>query len=414
MSQQQQETGADNAQGWFILLGVGIALAFLVWYFAEFQIKNIIRWIRYGEIWIIDKVLDVWRYAYKLVMGEPAPPFTFTWNGQEVNFDESVAMVPKIPMENLDNPTISMISAMAMDPLKIPIMIIFGLIAVWCIFKGPRTHYRRKMGLDGLIKAQSKIFPVVRPFVEFDPSTLPVRPPGSPVPAELPSFSEALGPEEWLAYYNIPVPDGVIDEEAARKAFARQLGKRWGGPMRLEPYKQILLASFCLKAGRKRDKADVLLGRLAMCWSHKEGLQLKKDKTLLKEARKALKNKDVAGSTLAKCNQHAWENTALMRGLLNARDEGGVLAPAQFVWLRAYDRELWYPLNNLGRQALHMEALGAHAHYKMEKITQRPIPKPKVDDAVAAIREYMESDRARPIPALDYSGSKKRSIKKPT
>lgn len=411
---QQQETGADNAQGWFILLGVAIALAFLIWYFAEFQIKNVIRWIRYGEIWIIDKVLDVWRYAYKLVTGDPAPPFTFTWNGQEVNFDESMPLVPKIPMENLDNPTISMISAMAMDPLKIPIMIIFGLLAIWCIFKGPRTHYRRKMGLDGLIKAQSKIFPVVRPFVEFDPSTMPVRPPGSPVPAELPPFSEALGPEEWLAYYNIPVPDGVIDEEAARKAFARQLGKRWGGPMRLEPYKQILLAAFCLKAGRKRDKADVLLGRLAVCWSHKEGLQLKKDKTLLKEARKVLKNKDVAGSTLAKCNQHAWENTALMRGLLNARDEGGVLAPAQFVWLRAFDRELWYPLNNLGRQALHMEALGAHAHYKMEKITQRPIPKPKVDDAVAAIREYMESDRARPIPALDYSGSKKRSIKKPT
>ena len=414
MAQGQQETGADNAQGWFILLGVGIALCFLIWFFAEFQIKNIIRWIRYGEIWVIDKVYQLYKSAYIQIMGEAPPLFTFDWNGQKVPFEESVAIVPQIPMENLDDATISMISAMAMDPLKLPFVIVFACLAFWAIFKGPRTHYRRKMGLDGLIKAQSKIFNVIQPFVDFDPSDMPVRPPGSPVPAELPPFSEALGPEEWLAYNEIPVPDGVLNKEATLEAFAKQLGKRWGGPMRLAPYKQIILASCCLKAARKRNEADDMLGRLAMCWSFKESLRLDKDKTLLKQARKILKNRDVSGSTLSKCNQHAWENTALIRGLLNARDEGGVLAPAQFVWLRAYDRQLWYPLNNLGRQAMHMEALGAHAHYKIEKITQRPIPKPKVDDAYEAIKEYMESDRARPIPALDYSQSKKKSIKKPT
>jgi intracellular multiplication protein IcmP len=52
------------------------------------------------------------------------------------------------------------------------------------------------------------------------------------------------------------------------------------------------------------------------------------------------------------------------------------------------------------------------SHFKMEKMTQRPIPTPKVDFAVDTIKEYMGSIRARPIPQLDYSGSKKRGVKK--
>ena len=100
-----------------------------------------------------------------------------------------------------------------------------------------------------------------------------------------------------------------------------------------------------------------------------------------------------------------------MRALAFARSEGGVLAPAQFVWLRAHDRGLWYPLNNMGRQSFHMEAMGAMAHFKAERMTQRPIPVAKMGDAVKTIKEYMGSQRARPIPQLDYSGSKKKGIK---
>lgn len=88
------------------------------------------------------------------------------------------------------------------------------------------------------------------------------------------------------------------------------------------------------------------------------------------------------------------------------------MAPGMFVWLRGYDRQLWYPLNNLGRNSYHLEALGAICHYKAEKIAQRPIPKPKVKDAIQSISEYMDSDMARPIPQKDYSGSQKRGVKK--
>jgi intracellular multiplication protein IcmP len=304
------------------------------------------------------------------------------------------------------------ISTLAMAPLKLPLAIIIAVMGIWCMMYGPGTHNRRKMNLDGLIGHQAKVFPVIAPFVKFNPSTQPPRPPGAPVPAELPAFAEALAPEEWLAYHNIPVPDGKIDRQAAYMAFAKQLGPRWQGWEGLPAYKQILLASMCLRAARKRIPSDEMLGALAQCWSFDKGLVL--DPKLVREARAILKNKDMSGPLLRKANQHAFQTTALIRALATAREEGGVMAPATFVWLRAHDRTLWYPLNNLGRQAFHMEAFGAMAHYKMEKMTQRPIPRPKVESAIDVLEEYMRSDKARPIPQLDYKGSKKRGIKKPT
>lgn len=393
---EQGNTSHDNAIGWMILMGVAIALFALFWYYFQYDMKNIFRWIRWGEMWVIS-----------LFTGDD---YAVYLNGKPENFKEALETVALIPVQELHAETLNLISTIAMEPLRLPIAGIIALMGFWCMTSGPGTQYRRKFNLDGLIAAQSKIFPIIAPLVKFNPGNQPPRPPGAPVPAELPAFAEALGPEEWLAYNEIPVPDGDIDEEAAYAAFARQLGKRWGGAQRLDPYKQVLLAAFCLKASRKRVDADDMLGKLAQSWTIKNGLKL--DKKLVRQARRVLANKQLAASTLSKCNQHGFETTALLRGLATAREEGGVLAPAQFVWLRAHDRTLWYPLNNLGRQSFHMEAIGAMAHYKAEKMTQRPIPKPKVQDAVKTIVEYMSSARARPIPQLDYSGSKKRGVKK--
>jgi intracellular multiplication protein IcmP len=59
-----------------------------------------------------------------------------------------------------------------------------------------------------------------------------------------------------------------------------------------------------------------------------------------------------------------------------------------------------------------MEAIAAKSHFRMEKRSERPIPIPKVQDAVDSIVQYMASSDARPIPTLDYSQSSKRGIKK--
>lgn len=406
VSDKAANTLHENAIGWFILACVFVALFALFWYFKEYDVKNFIRWIRWSQMYVISFFVDD-DYSVAWTTLRDGKPYTI-----DINYKTALTQVQELDKYQLTDQVMGMIGLLAMKPLQYIFMAIIALIGFWGLRKGPGTQYRRKLNLDGLIGVQAKIFPYITPFVRFNPSTQPVRPPGSPVPSELPLFSEALGPEEWIAFNQIPIPDGKMDEHAAYIAFAKQLGPRWQGWAKLPPYKQILLAAFCMKAARKRKESDDFLGRLASCWQGTKGMNLGADKKLLSEARKALKS-DAAKKTLAQCNMHAFETTAMLRALQVARQEGGVLAPAQFVWLRGHNRTLWYPLNNLGRQAFHMESLGAMCHFKAEKMTQRPIPKPKVSEAVQSIADYMRSSRARPIPQLDYKGGKARGVKKP-
>ncbi len=410
MSSGQQTDGGlyESGIGWSIMLAVVAVLVWLFWYYQAEEVRNIVRWIRYGEMWALSWFIELGN----MIGLNGKEGYKVPFQGQLVSWKQYFHSTPQWDKNALAYDHLALFNALTMQPMRIVFFVLACLGALWCIFKGPRTHYRTRLDLEGLIARQAKNFPIIAPFVDFNPSHQPPRAPGTPVPAELPPFAEALGPEEWLAYYEIPIPDGKLDEAAVAKAFKLQLYARWKGPMALKPYQQILLAAFCLKASRKRDLSDDMLGRLALCWSIKAGLKLNKDKHLLKDARKVLKDEKLAGLTLSRCNQHAFVTTALLRGLATAREEGGVLAPATFVWLRAYDRTLWYPLNNLGRQSFHTEAIGAMAHFKNEKMTQRPIPVPKVDMAVETMRDYVGSKRVRPIPQLDYSQSKKRGVKK--
>lgn len=398
--EQGKNTTHENAIGWMILLVILFIVGLIVWPMIDEPVKSAARWFRYGEMWLVALFVD-------------ADDYRIDWGGQKVPLAYIMRLAESTPPNELSGEIFSLLSAGAMQPFKWIFVAIMGVLALWCYTAGPGTQFRRKLSLDGLIGVQAKSFKVIQPFVTFNPSKLPSRAPGSPVPADLPIFAEALGPEEWVAYNQIATPDGKLDEQSTYMAFARQLGPRWQGYKTLPPYKQILLASFCLKAARKRKESEDMLGRIAACWSDDKGLQLSRDSKLVGDARRVLGDAKIAGKALSQANMHAFQTTALLRALQCARQEGGVLAPAEFVWLRGHDRTLWYPLNNLGRQGFHLEALGAMSHFKAEKLTSRPIPRPKLDTAIGSLTEYMTSRRARPVPQLDYSNSKKRGIKKP-
>lgn len=74
----------------------------------------------------------------------------------------------------------------------------------------------------------------------------------------------------------------------------------------------------------------------------------------------------------------------------------GLLAPAQFAFLKLVDRRLWYALHALGFEAdgplahphpsQRVEAIGARAHWAAERAIGAPIPTPEFDAAIDAIR----------------------------
>lgn len=363
-----------------LILIVGAMFAWAMWVLFSVQISSAVRWLRVGEMYLIS----LWTDSFDQLR------------------EEFIALRPEFVTPRY----IAFTTREVMNEIKIPASVIIGGLMVWNVLKQPGGKLQRKLGMEGLIKDLSSVFPVTSPIIKFNPLKNNSRMPGRPVPSKLPPMAEALSPEEWVAYHGIPVHQGQMDTHYVRQAFAKQLKGRWNGIHEQPPHIQALFAVFALKNAKKRDESDKLLGDIAQCWSLKKGLDL--PYATRRQIKKIIKNPNLGGAMAKVAANHGFVTTAMMKCLQNARQQGGVLAPATFVWLRAEDRSIWYPLNNLGRRSYHTEAAGAMAHFRAEKMAARPIPTPKVKAAVESLQTHLNTT-AVPIPERDYSGEGKAS-----
>lgn len=364
----------------FLVLGTITVVSILIWVYLHTQISSGFRWIRVGQIYLISLFTD--------------------------NLDELRDQLIQLEPAQVSVYYLVLTTQWVMDYLKFPVTLILGIYALVSFFLKFDSKFTRKMGLENMITEHAKAFPVITPITKFNPLESGFRTLGSAVPSKMAPFAEALSPEEWVAYKAIPMPNNQLDLSVTRQCFLKQLGRRWRSPQRLPHYMQALFVAFAMKASGMRRESDDFLSELAKCWDPKRGLRL--SKTVRKTMRHHLDNPKTGRVMSKLALQHAFTTTALLRLLQTAREQGGVLAPAQFIWLRAVDRHLWYPLNNLGRSAVHIEASGAIAHYRAEKSANKPIPNPKVEPAVEGLVTYLEkngytgNNPTQPIPPRDY------------
>ncbi len=113
-------------------------------------------------------------------------------------------------------------------------------------------------------------------------------------------------------------------------------------------------------------------------------------------ADRVLTTVEVAAWAVDVMEKHHFTTPGLMSVLNQARLRSGVLAPAQFAFLKLVDRRLWYALHALGFESdaliahphpsMRVEAIGAGAHWAAERAVGVPIPTPEFDEAIAAIR----------------------------
>jgi intracellular multiplication protein IcmP len=297
---------------------------------------------------------------------------------------------------------------------RFPIAAFFIGLAIFYMFFSKRTKFRTAYDLEGLIKLQAKQWPVVTPIVNFDPALDNARSPGEPVPAVLPIFAEALSPEEWVAFHRISLTNKVPDKDAARRALLLQLGPRWTGLGCMTLAQRCIFAACSLKGAQKRKESDALLGRIALAWDHKSDFNPSAE--LMAEVNAIINNPKYGDEAFEIAKKFAYRTTALLGVLKWARSRGGVLAPAAFLWLRGHDRDLWYPLNNLGRRSYHAEAMGAMAHFMAESTAGRPLPIPRLETALLTLNQYW-SDSAKHVqtggvpklPALKEGNGRKKS-----
>lgn len=362
---------------WSIGIGLTAAAAFFFWMALGDRISSGTRWLRVAELWLVSFFTDDYEPLRHELIKLPYGTITFS---QYFQMNAIVVDIFKYPLAG--------------------ILLFFAMRTYMGKIKN-KNPFTRRFDFEGLTKEHALAFPVIRPITKFNPLKENSRKLGDPVPARLPPFAEALTPEEWVSYCDIPLANNLPDRDAARRAFLPQLGKRWQGVSALPPYMQALFAAFAIKASGQRTEADDMLAILATLWDPQRGLVLNQD---MKEKIKAAIADPKQGRILEKiAAQHAFVSCALLRCLQFAREQGGVLAPAQFLWLRAVDRNLWYPLNNLGRNAVHIEAAGAITHYRAERSASKPIPNPQLDPAVDGLLAYIQNNPDIVYPAKSYN-----------
>ena len=397
MSQGQQRSPHEDIIMFVIVAGLVFGVSWVIWQYFHEQLTNLVRYIRIGEMWVLTLLHG---NGYTVFVPQDADiPDAATSHAGLQNVEEWRKGLWDANVKSIGSPELRASTYIAVPAMRPVFAVFIGAMSLWAIFRGPNTRYRRKMTLEGLIKEQARAFPTISPFIKFNPRDMAFRVVGEAVPSTLPMFAEALSPEEWIAYNEIQMQNNQVDINQTYRALMSQLGTRWQGPLKLPIHAQGLYAAFALRHARKRKECEELLGDLALHWTPDKGLRV--PSRVRSKIMKIIKDPKLGGSIQKYADNHAYTTTALLRCLQRAREEGGVMAPASFLWLRGEDRKLWYPLNNLGRRSYHAEAVGALVHYSNELIAGQKIPTPRYDEVIKGIQDSVTGPMSRPIPPLE-------------
>jgi len=280
--------------------------------------------------------------------------------------------------------------------LRYPAAGIVAVLAIRCLLRASTTRYTRNIDLPKLMKIQAEVFPGGAAFVNRGLKLTDIQK-GAPRPCD-----PALHAEEWIRRFALG-DDGALSDDRAALALTQQLGPVWQGLEQASPQVRCMFAVFALHAARKREAAVELLGVLSRSLpvDAKDGPSgpaspLVFASAAIAQADRVLKD----GAVMKRCwpltKRHAYTAPVLMSLLTLARKEAGVLAPAQFAFLKLVDRHLWYALHSLGfpggqkpaeQPNPRIEAAGARDHWAAECGMGRPLPVPSFAKSLAVVRK---------------------------
>jgi intracellular multiplication protein IcmP len=357
-----------------IVAGSGV-LCWAAWYFHHREVSQAAMEVAHWQMQAIHQFTDRFDRADAQVL---------TANPARVTFDQLVRLFREIGRFFL-----------------YPAMGLSLFLAALCFRRAAAARFTRALDLEGLMAEQAKGFRSTAAFVGRRLGLSAIRK-GEPRPGDA-----ALNMVEWVAAW-ASGKNGAFDALMARKELARQLGEVWRGIDQARPHVRCMLAVMALHHAHKRSEAIALLGDLAESLPKRKhdgragpekALSFPADVVALADGH--LSDKSVITPVLEVMGRHFFTTTGLMSVLCEARLRGGVLAPAQFAFLKLVDRRLWYALHSLGFEidgprahphpSQRIEAIGARDHWAAERLVGRPAPAPSVDRAIKMIRLGHES-----------------------
>ncbi len=306
----------------------------------------------------------------------------------------------------------------------------------------PDIIYRNAYSLDRMIRVQSEHWLTSRTARHVNPLEIPEvsagllarrlveRARGSggdrdragelvrvvPEAASPDAWHRALLPEEWLVAKGLCIdradidaaiggdrdyPDGPLESpgewsgltlDTLMEVLLEQLRSPWKGFASMRPAHKALCAAMCLFHDYDIVGGNLLLNDLGAISDATRGEPGGMDGAIRSEEGFLDRVDAVLGGKpgqrmLGVANGHAWLESAFPAMLAVAREDRGVLPAAAFLWLKGEDRPLWYILDNVGSEAVMIEAAGAISHFRAERQIGKPIRRPAVYQAARALLE---------------------------
>ncbi len=263
--------------------------------------------------------------------------------------------------------------------LRYPVSAILICLAVILHFQHSSSRFRSVHNMQNLRKLESENWPQIKPITSLDllkedldkgPWAMSKLPLDFCKEHGLMGIKEVDGKKQW-----------TIDRGPAQRVFALQLGPLWRGAHALPIHMKALFVIFCAKAEKDRDIAKQLIRQIA---ASAESGEL--DFTGVEELVKKYQHSNII-QWLEK--RHAYVYT-FMASLLEVARSDGVLASAEFLWLKPVDRRLWYVMNSIGRQTAFVEIAGVFAHWVAEKKVGYAMKTPMIKEALHALEQCMD------------------------
>lgn len=365
MSQQGGQNSGDQTSSffWYVVL---LAIAFiLTWYFCKKYFVPPIFYLRSLEIHLIEWLAQAWNS----IAGLLHLPVMDT-----ARFDRVLDFMHNSDPSKVTLDQVEKISEFTGKFYRYPFIIIIGALTYISYFRHRSARFVANYSMNSLKKCEVESWPEITPVLSLD------------------LVKENLNQGPW-AMAKLPLdfcrennllkvievnekPAWSIVHGTAERLFVLQMGPLWDGVDRLPIHIKALLVICVARVSRDKDVALDLLSQIAK--SSQTGAL---DFSRVTELSHKYKNHKVLKWVTSR---HAYVYTVMATLLEIARVEG-VLATAEFIWLKPLDRRLWYVLNTVGRATPVVEVAGVQAHWLAEKKLRRALSTPVVSEAVTAL-----------------------------
>ena len=356
---------------WVLVMICGVML--LVWYLKPQWVVIPVYSVRTFEIILMKYLLIGWSHIAAF-FHLPVPSAEISMLSKLQDYAHSVD--PRI----IKFSEFSQFNVYVGDYARYPIMLIMLCLAGYIYTKHTGRKFNTVFSMKSLRKAEQENWPCITPVISIDLVNEDL---------EKGPWAMAKVPLEFCKEHHLAFAKKIgevtvwsLDTKAAYHVLAMQMGRHWKGVHALPIHVKALVVIFIACAVGEREKANHFLAQIAS--SASSG---KLNFTGVEQALEQYKNSNILEWI---DEHHAFVYTALASLLKIARSDG-VLATAEFLWVKPVDRELWYMLNSVGRQTAVVEVSGCFAHWLAEVKLGAAIKTPMVKQAVDALQEALEN-----------------------